>query len=114
LRPRKPPKPVVWNVYKIASKAVWLDAFEPDEASAKEKTANLFPVAGRWRRQVTAEFKEAAGGEAMTRRKSEITHDDLKRKRKTDVISVEAWAGLQRVFCTDRPGYSGARTRSTC
>jgi hypothetical protein len=44
LRPRKPPKPVVWNVYKFASKAVWLGAVEaPDEVSAMEKDANLLP-----------------------------------------------------------------------
>jgi hypothetical protein len=32
------PKPISWNVYKIASKAVWLGEVEaPDEAAAMEK-----------------------------------------------------------------------------
>jgi hypothetical protein len=36
----EPPKPITWNVYKIASKAVWLGEVEaPDEATAMEKGA---------------------------------------------------------------------------
>lgn len=39
------PKPVVWNVYKLANKAVWLGAVEaPDEAAAIEKAAAEFKV----------------------------------------------------------------------
>jgi hypothetical protein len=44
---RKPklPKPRSWNVYKIASKVVWLDEVEaPDEAAAMEKAAREFKV----------------------------------------------------------------------
>jgi hypothetical protein len=41
----EPPKPIVWNVYKIASKAVWLGTVEAlDEASAIEKGAAEFKV----------------------------------------------------------------------
>jgi hypothetical protein len=41
----EPPKPIVWNIYKIASKAVWLGAVEaPDEAAAMEKAAAEFRV----------------------------------------------------------------------
>jgi hypothetical protein len=41
----EPPKPIIWNVYKIASKAVWLGAVEaPDEATAMEKAATEFKV----------------------------------------------------------------------
>jgi hypothetical protein len=41
----EPPKPPVWNVYKIASKAVWLGAVgAPDEAAAMEKGAAEFKV----------------------------------------------------------------------
>jgi hypothetical protein len=50
-RPSKlpePPKPLVWNVYKFASKAVWLGAVEaPDEATAMEKAAVEFKVAAK-------------------------------------------------------------------
>jgi hypothetical protein len=39
------PKPVRWDVYKIASKAVRLGAVEvPDEATAMEKAAAEFKV----------------------------------------------------------------------
>jgi hypothetical protein len=42
-----PPKPTIRNVYKIASKAVWLAAVEaPDEAAAIEKAAGEFKVLG--------------------------------------------------------------------
>jgi hypothetical protein len=41
----EPPKPISWNVYKIASKAVWLGEVEaPDEATAIEKAAAEFKV----------------------------------------------------------------------
>jgi hypothetical protein len=44
-RKPEPPKPVRWNVYKIASKAVWLGTVEaPDEAAAIEKAAAEFKV----------------------------------------------------------------------
>jgi hypothetical protein len=44
-RPPEPPKPLVWNVYKFASKAVWLGEVEaPDEAAAMEKGAVEFKV----------------------------------------------------------------------
>jgi hypothetical protein len=75
-----------------------------------EKAANLFPVAGRVAQAgnggIQGTGREAAGGEAMTCRKSEITHDDLKRKRKTDVISVGASAGFQ-VFLYGQAGIFG-------
>jgi hypothetical protein len=45
-RPSKssePPKPIIWSVYKFASKAVWLGAVEaPDEATAMERGAAEF------------------------------------------------------------------------
>jgi hypothetical protein len=45
-KPTEPPKPIVWNVYKFASKAVWLGVVEaPDEAAAMEKAAEEFKVA---------------------------------------------------------------------
>jgi hypothetical protein len=43
--PRSPNrrKPIIWNVYKIAAKAVWLGTVEaPDEATAAEKAAAEF------------------------------------------------------------------------
>jgi hypothetical protein len=41
----QPPKPTIWNVYKIASKAVWLGEVEAtDEAAAMEKAAAEFKV----------------------------------------------------------------------
>jgi hypothetical protein len=41
----EPPKPIIWNVYKIASKAVWLGAVEAtDETAAMEKAAAEFNV----------------------------------------------------------------------
>ena len=54
----EPPKPISWNVYKIASKAVWLGEVEaPDEAAVEFK----MPA------------NRADGDTAMTRRKGEIT-----------------------------------------
>jgi hypothetical protein len=45
-RKPEPPKPITWNIYKIAGKAVWLSEVEaPDEASAMEKTATEIKVA---------------------------------------------------------------------
>jgi hypothetical protein len=42
---REPPKRIRWNVYKVASKAVWLGEVEaPDEATAIEKAAAEFKV----------------------------------------------------------------------
>jgi hypothetical protein len=39
------PKPIVWNVYKIASKAVWLGEIEaPDDTTAMEKVGAEFKV----------------------------------------------------------------------
>jgi hypothetical protein len=41
----EPSKPIIWNVYKIASKAVRPGTIEaPDEASAMEKAAAEFKV----------------------------------------------------------------------
>jgi hypothetical protein len=41
----QPPKPTSWNIYKIASKAVWLGEVEaPDEAAAVAKAAAQFKV----------------------------------------------------------------------
>jgi hypothetical protein len=38
-----PPKPIVWNVYKIAKKGVWLGTVEaPDKQAAVEKAAQEF------------------------------------------------------------------------
>jgi hypothetical protein len=50
---------------------------------------------------------EAAGGEAMTRRKSEITHDDLKRKRKTDVILSGCMGRFSEGFLYGQAGIFG-------
>jgi hypothetical protein len=42
----EPSKPIVWNVFKIAAKAVFLGVIEaPDEATAIEKGAAEFKVA---------------------------------------------------------------------
>jgi hypothetical protein len=39
------PKPTTWNIYKIASKAVWLGVVEaPDETAAMDKAAAEFEV----------------------------------------------------------------------
>jgi hypothetical protein len=66
---KTPPKPLRWNVYKIASKAVWLGVVEAaDEAAAIEKAAAEFGV----------KANPADGDPAMTYRKGEITHADLK------------------------------------
>jgi hypothetical protein len=44
-KPEPTTKPISWNVYKIASKAVWLGEVEaPDEAAAMEKAAAEFKV----------------------------------------------------------------------
>ena len=41
----EPPKPISWNVCRIASKAVWLGEVEaPDEVAAMEKAAAEFKV----------------------------------------------------------------------
>jgi hypothetical protein len=41
----EPPKPIIWNVYKVASKAVWLVEVEaPDKTAAMEKAAAEFNV----------------------------------------------------------------------
>ena len=41
----QPPNPISWNVYKLASKAVWLGEVEAtDEAAALEKAAAAFKV----------------------------------------------------------------------
>jgi hypothetical protein len=41
----EPPAPIIWNVYKIASKGVWLGVIEaPDEAAAMERAAAEFKV----------------------------------------------------------------------
>jgi hypothetical protein len=47
-RKPEPLKPAIWNVYKIASKAIWLAAVEaPDETAAMEKAAIEFKVAAK-------------------------------------------------------------------
>jgi hypothetical protein len=39
----EPPKPMSWDVYKIAKKAVWLGTIEaPDKSAAVEKAAQEF------------------------------------------------------------------------
>jgi hypothetical protein len=39
----EPPKPISWNVYKIAKKAVWRGTVEaPDKSAAVEKAAQEF------------------------------------------------------------------------
>jgi hypothetical protein len=44
----EPRKPTTWNVYKLASKAVWLGKVEaPDEAAVMEKAAAEFKVPER-------------------------------------------------------------------
>ena len=41
----EPLQPVTWNIYKIASKGVWLGTVEaPDEATAMEKAAAVYKV----------------------------------------------------------------------
>ena len=41
----EPTKPIIWNVYKIAKKAVWLGTVEaPDDATAIEKAPAEFKV----------------------------------------------------------------------
>jgi len=47
-KPEPPPPPIIWNVYKLASKAVHLGAVDaPDEAAAMEKAAAEFGVAAK-------------------------------------------------------------------
>jgi hypothetical protein len=47
-KPAEPPPPIRRNVYKIASKAVWLGVVEaPDEQAAMEKVATEFGVAAK-------------------------------------------------------------------
>jgi hypothetical protein len=42
---QEPPKPITWDIYKIASKGVWLGGVDaPDEAAAIEKAAAEFKV----------------------------------------------------------------------
>jgi hypothetical protein len=37
----EPPKPIIWSIYKIASKAVWQgNVATPDQATAMEKVPN--------------------------------------------------------------------------
>jgi hypothetical protein len=44
----EPPPPIVWNIYKFASKAVWLGTVKAlDEATAMEKAATEFVVSGQ-------------------------------------------------------------------
>jgi hypothetical protein len=44
----EPPKRTTWNIYKFASKAVWLGVIEaPDEATAMEKAAAEFKVSAK-------------------------------------------------------------------
>jgi hypothetical protein len=44
----EPPKPIRWNVYKIAGKAVWPGVVEAaDQAAAMEKAAVEFKVPGQ-------------------------------------------------------------------
>ena len=41
----EPPKSATWNIYKLASKAVWLGTVEaPDEATAMERAVAEFKV----------------------------------------------------------------------
>ena len=41
----EPPNPTSWNIYKFASKAVWLGVVEAaDEATAMDKAAAEFKV----------------------------------------------------------------------
>jgi hypothetical protein len=41
----EPPKPIIWKVYKIANKLVWLgDVETPDEAAAIGRAAEEFKV----------------------------------------------------------------------
>jgi hypothetical protein len=57
----EPPKPTTWNIYKFASKAVWLGTVEaPDEATAMEKAAAEFQGA----------CQQIDGAEAMTAAKA--------------------------------------------
>jgi hypothetical protein len=44
-KPEPPPKLIIWKVYKIANKLVWLGDIEaPDETAATEKAAAEFKV----------------------------------------------------------------------
>jgi hypothetical protein len=64
-------KPTTWSICKIVAKAVRLGTVEaPDEATAMEKAAAEFKVPA----------SRADGGQAMTRRKGEITRADLKHR----------------------------------
>jgi hypothetical protein len=69
----EPPKPIVWGIYKIAAKAVWV-------------LARQCRGAGRGHRDrergggIRGAAQQAAGGEAMTPHKGEITRNDLKRR----------------------------------
>ena len=44
-RKPEPPQPATWNIYKFASKAVWLGTVEAlDETAAMEKAAAAYKV----------------------------------------------------------------------
>jgi hypothetical protein len=61
------PKPITWNVFKIASKAVWL-------ARLRQRTKPPRWTSG----EVQGAGHEADGDTAITRRKGEITRGDLR------------------------------------
>jgi hypothetical protein len=88
----EPPKPIRWNVYKFASKAVWLGEVEaPDEAAAMEKA--------------TAEYKIPANRlmalRAMTLRGGQIKRAQLREWWPHHVVQVTK-SSLRRPWLTPR------------
>jgi hypothetical protein len=61
-KPEPPPELTAWSVYKIAKRAEWLGIVETPDGAAAIETAAADQGAGQ----------QAAGGEAVTRRKGRV------------------------------------------